>query len=69
MFSCKQCINYDVCVEVCPALNQFLDKEQSQDGYSKRHVRRREIPYSPEQIETRQIELINKKYGKKCPLL
>jgi hypothetical protein len=76
MFSCKQCINYDVCVEVCPALSQFLDKEQSQEGYSPRHIRRVEIPFSPEQIEYRQVQIFNKKYGRKplkdddkCPSL
>lgn len=57
MFSCKQCINHDVCEEVCPPLEEALREQgvyksdyiRPQMSSAKRkdgHGRCREIPFS-----------------------
>jgi len=66
--TCKECIDQP-CIKtgkVCKDIEKLLSKLQSDNGYSDRHIRRKEIPYDSIEIENiatqRAMEL---KYGKR----
>ena len=64
---CSDCPTRNECKVICKDLENYLQREKSKDGYSFRHIRRREIPFSPEQIEYRQICILDEKFGIKLP--
>lgn len=41
---CMDCLNHSKCIKVCRPLELYLQREQSREGYSERHLRRKEIP-------------------------
>jgi len=49
--SCEGCRKREVCKKVCRKLENALAREQSREGYSERHIRRKEIPYAPEMVD------------------
>lgn len=40
---CQECPTKSTCKEICKPLENYLSKNP--DGYSERHIRRKEIPY------------------------
>jgi hypothetical protein len=48
---CNKCTKRKDCKQICKGLNRYLNKIQSQEGYSERHRRRKEIVYDAQGIE------------------
>jgi len=40
---CQTCDKKSNCIKICPELENYLSKNP--DGYSSRHIRRKEVPY------------------------
>lgn len=66
--TCKECKQQE-CIKtgkVCKKIESYLNACQAKDGYSDRHIRRKEIPYDSQYIEQlasrRALEI---RYGKK----
>jgi hypothetical protein len=64
---CNDCKKRSTCKEICKELNNYLEREQSKDGYSSRHMRRKEIPHSPEMLEKAELSQIKRIFGSRTP--
>jgi hypothetical protein len=45
---CNTCKKSKICKEICRKLENYLERLNGKKGYTARHIRRREIPYSPQ---------------------
>ena len=59
---CKTCKLQSSCQAICKLLSNHLDKKSYKRGYSARHIRRKEIPYSYEGLLF--LEKLNVRMGK-----
>jgi len=58
---CQTCDKKSNCIKICPELENYLSKNP--DGYSSRHIRRKEVPYADmDNISSHRAFII--KYGK-----
>ena len=48
--SCKNCAKKDFCQEICPQVEKILNK-RSINGYSQRHINRKERLFYTEELE------------------
>lgn len=48
---CQECPKKPTCNKICKELENYLAREQSKEGYSERWIRKKEIPYSPEDMD------------------
>lgn len=48
---CQDCKKRSTCTEICPELSRYLEKKPKDRLYSDRHIRRVEVPYSPEYLD------------------
>lgn len=44
---CSTCHKYNTCIKICNKLENYLQREQSKQGYSDRHIRRKEKQFDP----------------------
>ena len=44
---CAECGQRNSCSSICKDLENYLQREQSKNGYSSRHIRRKEFPIDP----------------------
>ena len=66
LFNCKLCINYDICEEPCPAIEEAL---REQKIYSKDYIRKRsDYPFSPDKLDNiASGKAFKMKFGRKIP--
>ena len=60
---CNKCKKHKKCVKVCRKLENYLNREQSKEGYSSRWIRAKEIPFSNNYIEDLLIKKFQKRFG------
>lgn len=64
---CKRCKD-KICLKdgrPCRRVENLLERERAKNGYSARHIRRKEIPYSPQGIDLVSLEAIGNRYGRR----
>lgn len=65
MSFCKSCTTRNTCTKICPKVENYLQREQSKEGYSARHIRRKEIPYDNLGLDVATNETISRVLGRK----
>jgi len=59
---CQTCDKWKTCVKTCYEIEKFLSRNP--DGYSERHIRRKEVPYADTE-SIADYRAFTLKYGKK----
>ena len=62
--TCFKCKDKGFCSVLCRDMENFLEREQSKEGYSSRQIRRKEIPYNSEGIALLEQYDVDKMRGK-----
>jgi len=63
---CKNCPERNKCKKICRELRNFLNRKDKDRLYSDRHIRRKEIPYDPNEIDNMLIrKVIKRRFGGK----
>lgn len=62
---CETCTTRNTCTKICPKVENYLQRKSPGDTYSLRHIRRMEIPHSPNMVNGAMSNAISCKLGRK----
>jgi len=63
---CENCPKRNTCKKICRELRNFLNRKGKDRLYSDRHIRRKEIPYDPNEIDNMLIKkVLKRRFGGK----
>lgn len=62
---CEECKHKQNCTEICKPLNNYLKREQAKEGYSHRHIQRKELFFDNTALDAIWVyNALKKMYGK-----
>ena len=61
---CQDCKKKATCKKICRPLENYLNRKEGKNGYSSRHIRRKEIPFSNNYIEDLVVKRLQRRMGK-----
>ncbi len=60
-FKCSNCANKAVCKRICRTVENYLQKKGGGRKYSDRHIRRKEVPFDPNFLDTQMPAILKHK--------
>lgn len=62
---CNTCKSKSTCKEPCRELENYLERENGKNGYTARHIRRKEKPRDPAELSGLAMEALSHRYGRR----